>query len=255
MLLRRGEITPPWGTPRFPEAFSISFNKCKISRSCIRRAAWASSRSCRTLSKYAARSTSITRVLFRTMAGQQHERRLVPLGHLAHGIGHQARKRPDQCGDALIDQPRRLGVAQLDLLLGVTRQQRELGPAQRLDATGRVDLVHRELQAVERELGLEGQRPSHGQDVAELDLFGLGPADGRYRAERRDDASGLQERATAHGNLPTPRGAGRLHLRPASGQKSFDNRSRYYGTSSEGAPRLHRACCTLLAWPLGGRIR
>ena len=37
-------------------------------------------------------------------------------------------------------------------------EQRELGPAQRLDAAGGVDLVHGELQAVERELGLEGQR-------------------------------------------------------------------------------------------------
>jgi len=46
-----GVITPPWGTPRFPEAFSISLSKCRISGSWIRWATLPSNRSCRTVSK------------------------------------------------------------------------------------------------------------------------------------------------------------------------------------------------------------
>jgi hypothetical protein len=56
MLLSNGEITPPWGTPRLPDVLRISFSKCRISPSRTRRATFASSKSCRTLSKYAAKT-------------------------------------------------------------------------------------------------------------------------------------------------------------------------------------------------------
>ena len=60
----RGVITPPWGTPRLPPALRMSFNSRKTSSSSTR----ATFRmSCRTVSKYDAKSTSITVVLFFTL--------------------------------------------------------------------------------------------------------------------------------------------------------------------------------------------
>src|SRR5438445_5024290 len=44
-------MTPPCGTPFLPEAFSITFRRCMTSASSIRRATFANSRSCRTLSQ------------------------------------------------------------------------------------------------------------------------------------------------------------------------------------------------------------
>src|SRR2546425_3327445 len=51
---------PALGTPRAPDAVSISFSKCSTSSSWTRCATLPSSRSCRTVSKYASRSRSIT---------------------------------------------------------------------------------------------------------------------------------------------------------------------------------------------------
>src|SRR5690242_15896475 len=49
-----------------PEAFSIILSKAITSASSTRRATFSNSRWCRTLSKYAVRSTSMTRVLYLT---------------------------------------------------------------------------------------------------------------------------------------------------------------------------------------------
>ena len=115
--------------------------------------------------------------------GEQEERRLGLLGVLAHGERHEARERADQRDRALVDQPLRFRLAQVDLVLRVAGEQGELGAAERLDAAPGIDLVHRELDPVERERGLEGERPRHGQDVADLDLARLGADD---RGEGRD---------------------------------------------------------------------
>src|SRR5437870_11071289 len=55
-------------------------------------------------------------------------------------------------------------------------------------------------------------------------LFGLGPADGWYCAERRDDASGFQECATVHGGTSYPAGRGQATL--ASREVSKELRQR-----------------------------
>src|SRR4029434_9386468 len=74
-------------------------------------------------------------------------------------------------------------VPELHLVLGVAGKQRDPRAAERLDAPRAVDLVHRQLQAVERQLGLEGERAGDRQDVAHLDLTRLGASD-RGSAER-----------------------------------------------------------------------
>ena len=33
-MLSNGEITPPWGTPRFPHAFRINLSRCNTSSIC-----------------------------------------------------------------------------------------------------------------------------------------------------------------------------------------------------------------------------
>jgi hypothetical protein len=120
-------------------------------------------------------------------------------GVLPHREGHQAREGADQRGHVLVDEARRLRVAHLDLVLGIPREQHDLRPAERLDAARAVDLVHRQLQTVERQLRLEGERAGDGQDVADLDLARLGAAN-RGRAERGHGARGAdsaEEAATA----------------------------------------------------------
>jgi hypothetical protein len=133
--------------------------------------------------------------------GEQQERGLALLGDLAHRERDQAREGADQRGDPLVDEPRRLGVAELDLVLGVTRQEGDLRAAEGLDAARAVDLVDREEQPVERQLRLEGERAGHRQHVADLHLAGLGPSergrgegDGGGRAHRGEEAAAPDRR-------------------------------------------------------------
>src|ERR1035441_3555972 len=64
----RGVLTPPCGTPCLPDAVNISFSRRITSPSLIRRATFSSSRWCLTVSKYARKSRSITRVFRCTIA-------------------------------------------------------------------------------------------------------------------------------------------------------------------------------------------
>ena len=106
-------------------------------------------------------------------------------------------KGPMRATIALVDEARGLRVAELDLVLRVAGQERDLGAAERLDAAGAVDLVDGEEKAVEREAGLEGQRTGHGQDVADLDLARLGGQDRREPRHADRHPRCPQEPATA----------------------------------------------------------
>src|SRR6266508_496250 len=117
--------------------------------------------------------------------GQEEERRAVLLRHLTHGEGDEAREGADDGDRPLVDEARGLGIAELDLVLGVARHQRELRAAQRLDAARGVDLLRREREPVERQPRLEGERARHGQEVADLDLARLRPEDRRKARDGR----------------------------------------------------------------------
>jgi len=84
----------------------------------------------------------------------------------------------------------------------------ELQRAAEVAADG-VDLVHGQLQAVEGELRLEGERARDRQDITHLDLARLGAPD-RGSAERGHGpgrADGAEEAATAErGSIATARG-------------------------------------------------